>query len=80
MDPKPNFPCSLKMMMPEDHLASIVYATNQQPLIRNHPHKLYQFSSIILAMGLAPKGDQRDLWNIGTYSSNEFWEVSDLMG
>ena len=56
-----------KMMMPEALLASIVYATNQQPEMRHHPltyNKLHHFLGIILAMALAPKGDRRDLWNV----------------
>lgn len=53
-----------KMMMLEDILASIIFATNQQPEMRHHPltyNKLHHFLGIILAMALAPKGDQRDL-------------------
>ena len=52
--------------MLEDILASIIFATNQQPEMRHHPltyNKLHHFLGIILAMALAPKGDQRDLWN-----------------
>ena len=56
-----------KMMMREDLLASIVYATNQQQEMRHHPltyNKLQYFLGIILAMALAPKGDRQDLWNV----------------
>ena len=56
-----------KMMMPKELLASIIFATNQQPEMRHHPltyNKLHHFLGVIPAMALAPKGDRRDRWNV----------------
>ena len=66
-----------KMMMPDDLLASILYATNQQPEMRHHPltyNTLHHFLGIILAMALAIGGISGML-KAGTDSRNEFWEI-----